>query len=176
MKIITLILALGGWLALLACSEPPHQLKSLVVEFPEPTMAQVAIESDRSEFQYLIPVQELDQPELLEQRLDDLPESLMPEVLKMLAAVEQPPSLASNELTDSMQALERLLNSLGEDVAKLKDELTQKAEQKASGVAAKIQRQYVEHLVQMLEQDKLSEEEVKLLENALIERHRRLQN
>lgn len=176
MQLKHFLIAVGLSWSLLACSEEPHQLKSVVVDFPEPDIAQVKVESDRDSFQYSVPVTELENPELLEQRLNELPEELKPEVMAMLAAVEPPPTPLTQELSESVKALEKLLGSLGQDVARLKDDLAEKAEQSASSVAAKIQREYVEHLVELVEKDQLTEEEIKLLEQALIERHRRKQN
>lgn len=159
-----------------ACQEP-EQLKSLVVEFPEPTVAQVSIQTSRSELQYQLPVAELTQPSKLKPRMQGLPAEVEQKVFELLAAIEPPPaSPLAHELSEHMEALEEFLGGYKQQMGKLSEEakrFAEQAEEKASNVVQQLKREYVEHIIRLIEQDELSEDEIKRIEKALIERYHR---
>ncbi|MCM2679331.1 hypothetical protein [Echinimonas agarilytica] len=190
-------------LFLSACEQAPvQQLKSLVIEFPSQDLVQITIQSESNEYQYQFSPELLSQPEQLAAQLKRVPDPMRDEVLGMLADVEPPaPEPISKELSRSVEAFEGLLNAMGEDLESLNVQLdnhgseyqselekhmgqlteeakqmAQKAEQEASGFMSKMKREYVNHMAEMIVSDELTDEDVKVLEQAIIERYKAQKN
>ncbi|GGA84763.1 hypothetical protein GCM10011369_28480 [Neiella marina] len=194
----TKLLIAMATLTLVACSEP-ETLTNLSVEFPQSELMVIDVVSSKQKYQFELPVTELSDRDALAKSLADLPRELRLEVIEMLESIEPPaPEPISPSLSRSVEALDHLLKSLGDDLSDLQQELQQhgdeyqreleqnmgelsegaaemaaEAEQQAKGFLDKMQQQYVEHIARLIESGELSEEEITRLEQAIIAHHKK---
>ncbi|MBD1390676.1 hypothetical protein IC617_14680 [Neiella sp. HB171785] len=184
--------------ALVGCSEP-ETLTNLSVEFPKSEQMVIEVVSSQNSYQFELPASVLGDRDELAKSLAPLPRELRLEVIEMLEGIEPPPpEPISPSLSRSVDALDHLLKSLGEDLSDLQQELQQhgdeyqrkleqnmgelsddaaamaaEAEQQAQGFLAKMQHQYVEHIASLIESGELSEQEIARLEQAIIAHHKK---